>query len=204
MINYQLEMDKLLENLTEQKLRPNLLLHSCCGPCSSYVLEYLCKFFDITVLFYNPNIFPQQEYLLRKSEQLRLIEIYKSAGRDIDFLDCDYDHSEFICTAKGLEKEKEGGARCRNCFQLRLEYAAKCAAEKGFSMFATTLTVSPHKNAPLINEIGLRLGEKHKVHYLASDFKKKSGYLRSIVLSKQYSLYRQHYCGCEFSINQEK
>ena len=204
MVNYQKEMDLYLEELKSKNETKKLLLHSCCGPCSSYVLEYLCEYLDVTVLFYNPNIYPKEEYLLRKSEQIRLINIYKSQGKSVDFLDCDYDYSEFLACAVGYEKEREGGKRCEKCFELRLSFTAKKALEKNFDLFATTLTVSPHKNAPLINEIGKKYEAEFGVFYLPSDFKKKSGYLRSISLSKEYSLYRQNYCGCAFSKQEEK
>lgn len=176
--------------------KPSILLHSCCGPCSSWVLNRLKDYFDITVLFYNPNIFPEAEYLKRKQEQLKVLNIL-----NIKFLDCDYNEQEFLCEAKGLENEKEGGARCSKCFYLRLNYTAKKAKENGFEFFGTTLTVSPHKNAFIINNIGASLEEKLGVKYLISDFKKENGYLNSINLSKEYNLYRQDYCGCRYSKN---
>ncbi len=190
-INYQLELDKYIDNMKERK---PLALHSCCGPCSSYVIEYLSKYFDITVFFYNPNIHPSEEYKLRLSEQKRLCKIL-----GVPVLDCDYDAENFFEKVKGFEECIEGGERCTKCFEMRLEYTAKLAKEKGFTLFATTLTVSPHKNAPLINETGKQIGEKYGIEWLYSDFKKRSGYLRSIELSRQYNLYRQHYCGCVFS-----
>lgn len=173
-----------------------LLLHSCCGPCSSAVLERLVDEYDVTVLYYNPNIQPEQEYLKRKAEQLRLIE---EAYPNVKVLDCDYFGEHFTSKVKGLEKEKEGGARCKMCFSLRLEFCAKKAKENGFDVFATTLSVSPYKNAKLINEIGLNFSKMYGVDYLISDFKKKNGYLRSIELAKKYNLYRQNYCGCIYS-----
>ncbi len=173
-----------------------MLLHSCCGPCSSAVLERLVNDFDVTVLYYNPNIQPEEEYIKRKNEQLRLIkEVYPQ----VKVLDCDYLGEDFISKVKGLEKEKEGGARCKVCFTLRLEFCAQKTKENGFDIFATTLSVSPYKNAKLINEIGLELSQKYGINYLVSDFKKKNGYLRSLELAKKYNLYRQNYCGCIYS-----
>lgn len=173
-----------------------LLLHSCCGPCSSAVLERLVPDYDVTILYYNPNIQPQEEYQKRKAEQLRLI---KEAYPYVKVLDCDYDAQAFIDKVKGLEKEKEGGARCKECFYLRLEKCANMASSNGFDVFATTLSVSPYKNAELINQIGLELEQKYNIKYLVSDFKKKNGYLRSLELAKKYNLYRQNYCGCIYS-----
>lgn len=190
-INYQLQLDQYLKTLTT---RPRLALHSCCGPCSSYVIEYLSEFFDITVFFYNPNVHPEPEYLHRLQEQKRLCDILK-----VPCVDCDYNPDSFFEFVRGLEKEREGGARCEKCFRLRLEYTAKKAKAEGFDLFATTLTVSPHKNAQLINEIGYEIASKAGIDWLPSDFKKRSGYLRSIRLSEQYELYRQNYCGCIYS-----
>ena len=178
-----------------------LLLHSCCAPCSSAVLERLINEgkWDITVLYYNPNIHPKEEYEKRKSEQIRLISSYYP---NVKFLDCDYCSNEFFTAVKGYEKEKEGGDRCQICFKLRLSYTAKQAKKHGFDIFGTTLSVSPYKNAKLLNEIGIEIQKEMGVEYLVSDFKKQNGYLRSIQLSKQYDLYRQKYCGCVFSNNQ--
>ena len=199
-MNYQKELDRILETLSRRQKRASLLLHSCCGPCSSYVLEYLWDKFALTVLFYNPNIHPQQEYEWRKAEQLRLIESYRALGRPIDFLDCDHHPEAFAAGSVGLESQPEGGLRCRVCFAFRLEETARRAAQGSFDFFGTTLTVSPHKNAALINEIGLALAEKTHVAFLPSDFKKRDGYRRSIALSREYDLYRQDYCGCTFSL----
>ena len=193
-INYQLKLDEYIKNLT---CRPRLALHSCCGPCSSYVIEYLLQYFDITVFFYNPNIHPESEYAHRLAEQKRLCEIM-----GVPCVDGDYDTQSFFACVKGLENEREGGARCERCFKLRLEYTAKKAKALGFDLFATTLTVSPHKNAQLINDIGYDISQKYGIDWLPSDFKKRSGYLRSIRLSEQYGLYRQNYCGCVFSKHQ--
>lgn len=196
--NFQKEMDKLIEQNLKDGIIPSLLLHSCCAPCSSYVLEYLSQFFNITVLYYNPNISPKDEYLYRLQEEKRLISEMKFKN-PVKILDCDYNADEFFTVAKGLEKEPEGGKRCEKCFDLRLDFTAKTAKENKFDYFATTLTISPLKNANLINQIGESLAEKYNVKYLSSDFKKKEGYKRSITLSKEYNLYRQNYCGCIYS-----
>ena len=196
--NFQKEMDKLIEQNLKDGITPSLLLHSCCAPCSSYVLEYLSQFFNITVLYYNPNISPKDEYLYRLQEEKRLISEMKFKN-PVKILDCDYNADEFFTVAKGLEKEPEGGKRCEKCFDLRLDFTAKTAKENKFDYFATTLTISPLKNAKLINQIGESLAEKYNVKYLSSDFKKKEGYNRSITLSKEYNLYRQNYCGCIYS-----
>ena len=196
--NFQKEMDKLIEQNLKDGITPSLLLHSCCAPCSSYVLEYLSQFFNITVLYYNPNISPKDEYLYRLQEEKRLISEMKFKN-PVKILDCDYIADEFFTVAKGLEKEPEGGKRCEKCFDLRLDFTAKTAKENNFDYFATTLTISPLKNANLINQIGESLAEKYNVKYLSSDFKKKEGYKRSITLSKEYNLYRQNYCGCIYS-----
>jgi len=189
---------KLLELVKTLEKRPKLLLHSCCGPCSSTCLEFLNQYFDVTVLYYNPNIEPLEEYLKRKKEQIRFITEYDSIN-EIKFLDCDYENEIFRSRVKGLEEEKEGGARCPVCFHLRLEYTADKAHKLNFDYFGTTLTVSPHKNSNTINKIGAVLEKEYGIKYLYSDFKKKDGYKRSIELSKEYNLYRQDYCGCIFS-----
>ena len=187
----------MLERLSEAQTPPSLLLHSCCAPCSSHCLSVLAPLAKVTVLYFNPNIFPAEEYEKRKSEQMRFI---KEAYPQVKVCDCDYDHTLFLAAVKGLEGEKEGGARCTECFRLRLTAAAQAAKTLGCDMFATTLTVSPHKNAPLINEIGREIQAREGVEFLPSDFKKKEGYKHSILLSRRYSLYRQNYCGCEFSL----
>lgn len=194
-INYQKQLDEFLDGLTRRNERPRLLLHSCCGPCSSYVTEYLTSYFDLTVLYFNPNIYPPEEYLRRLDAQKSLLDATGWAS----LLPGEYDHSRFLAAVRGLESEPEGGARCAVCFRFRLEETARLAKSMGFPIFGTTLTVSPHKNAPLINEIGQELAEKYGLIWLPSDFKKKEGYKRSIALSKEYNLYRQNYCGCEFS-----
>ena len=194
-MNFQQEQDNIIKGLT---FKPRLLLHSCCGPCSSYCIEALIKYFDITVLWHNPNIQPKSEYDLRLTNQIKLIKEFEKQGK-LTLIEIPYDEQEFFSNIKGLEQEKEGGKRCTECFKLRLEQSAKIAKEQNFDYFTTTLTVSPHKNAPLINEIGFNLAEKYGVKFLPSDFKKKNGYKRSIELSKQFDLYRQDYCGCIFS-----
>lgn len=196
--NYQKEMDLIITQNQKDGITPSLLLHSCCAPCSSYVLEYLSEYFLITVLYYNPNISPKEEYFYRLNEEKRLISEMKFKN-SVSILDCDYEAEEFFSVSNGYEKEPEGGKRCEKCFDLRLDFTAKTAKEKFFDYFATTLTISPLKNAPLINSIGEKLQEKYNVKYLCSDFKKKEGYKRSIALSKEYNLYRQNYCGCVFS-----
>lgn len=192
-INYELKFLEIVNNLSN---KPKLLLHSCCAPCSSATLKRVLEFFDVSVIYYNPNIYPQSEYEKRKSEQIKLLKTF-----DINFLDCDYNYQDFLSKVKGLENEIEGGKRCNKCFLIRLEYVAKKAKDLGFEYFGTTLTISPHKNEQIINQIGENLQNKYGVKYLFSDFKKKNGYLNSIKLSKEYNLYRQNYCGCEFSLN---
>jgi predicted adenine nucleotide alpha hydrolase (AANH) superfamily ATPase len=200
-INYQKELDSLIENLVKNQEVPTLLLHSCCAPCSSYVLEYLSQYFKITIFFYNPNIYPLEEYSRRVAEQKGLISDLK-VKYEIRFIEGKYDTENFYKISTGLEKEKEGGTRCVNCYELRLSEAAIMAKEKGYDYFTTTLSISPHKNAAKLNEIGKKLSQKHNIKYLYSDFKKKEGYKRSIELSKKYKLYRQDYCGCVYSKNE--
>ncbi len=190
--NYDIEMQKIEKTLVG---KPKLLLHSCCAPCSSACLERLFKSFQVTVLYYNPNIDDDGEYEKRKSEQIRFL---KETGY-ADFLDCDHEKELFFRIAAGLENEPERGKRCYLCYQLRLEKTAKTARENGFDYFCTTLSLSPYKNAEWINEIGQELTKKYGVQFLPSDFKKQGGYLRSIELSKKYALYRQDYCGCVYS-----
>lgn len=199
--NYQKELEQLLENLKSRNKIPKLLLHSCCAPCSSYVLGYLSPYFNITVLYYNPNISPEEEYLLRKKEQINLLSKIKTKNT-ISFLDCDYEDFKFYQITSGLENEKEGGKRCFNCYRLRLEKTAVTAKALGFKFFGSTLSVSPYKNAIWLNDIGESLEDEYSVRFLISDFKKKDGYKKSIELSKQLNLYRQNYCGCIFSKNQ--
>ena len=190
-VNYQRELDKILDNLQGE---PRLFLHSCCAPCSSYVLEYLTQYFDVTILFYGPNIQPREEYDKRLYYQREVLKHIPAK-----LMECDYDGDAFEKIAVGYESEPEGGARCTRCFLLRLEETAKRAAAGGFDFFCTTLTVSPHKDAERINRIGIELGEKYGVRWLPSDFKKRNGYLRSIQLAKEFGLYRQDWCGCSYS-----
>lgn len=175
----------------------SILLHSCCAPCSSHVISVLKDYFDITIFYYNPNISPIQEYEKRKQEQISFI---KQLDCGIKIMDCDYDNDVYEECINGLENEKEGGARCLKCFRLRLEKTAKLASINNFDYFCTTLTVSPYKNSQVINSIGKELMDIYNVKWLYSDFKKEEGYKHSIVLSKQYNLYRQDYCGCIYSI----
>ncbi len=197
-MNYQKELDKIIARLEFEEKTATLLLHSCCAPCSSYVLEYLSQYFKITDFFYNPNIDPESEYTKRIVELQRLIDSMPMK-HPVSFLAGPYDRDKFYAMAKGLEKVKEGGERCFRCYELRLREAARLAAEGGYDYFTTTLSISPHKNAAKLNEIGNRLGEEYGVAYLPSDFKKKNGFKRSIELSAKYNLYRQNYCGCIFS-----
>lgn len=203
--NYQKELDKVLEGLDN---RPSLLLHSCCAPCSSYVLTYLRTYFDITILYYNPNIFPEEEFDKRAAEQERLIGLLNDEGGNncgkITFIRGNYDPSEFFDMAKGLEDVPEGGSRCYKCYELRMRKAAETAVEGGYNFFTTTLSISPLKNAGWINEIGERLAAEYGVRHLPSDFKKREGFKRSIELSEKYGLYRQNYCGCVYSRNDMK
>lgn len=197
-VNYQKELDKIIENNKREDILPSLLLHSCCAPCSSYTIEYLANYFSITVFYYNPNISPADEYEKRKAEQIRLINSLP-VNNKVSFLDCDYNSSEFFEIAKGYEDCREGGERCFRCYELRLNETAKMASENHFDYFCTTLSISPLKNAQKINEIGFVSAEKYDVNWLPSDFKKKEGYKRSIELSRKYNLYRQNFCGCIYS-----
>jgi len=190
-MNYDVEMKKIIESLN---YKPKLLLHSCCAPCSTTVIERLKEHFDITIIYYNPNIEPIEEYEKRKQEQIKIIKEY-----NLNILDCDYDNQLFHNMSKGLENEPEKGIRCHKCYRLRLDYTAKKAKESNFEYFGTTLTVSPYKLSNIINEIGLDLEKTYNVKFLVSDFKKQNGYKRSIELSNIYNLYRQNYCGCIYS-----
>ncbi len=198
MRNYQKELDALIERHTAAGEVPTLLLHACCAPCSSYCLEYLSNHFAITLFYFNPNIHPAEEYAHRVAEAKRLVAELP-AKYPVSFLEGSFEPQRFYDAVKGLEAEPEGGARCRVCFRLRLEETAKLAKEKGFDYFTTTLSISPLKNADVLNEEGEKAGEKFGVRHLPSNFKKKGGYQRSIVLSREYDLYRQNYCGCVFS-----
>ena len=197
-VNYQKELEKIIESHAANGELPTLFLHSCCAPCSSYVLEYLSEFFKITVFYYNPNIYPDDEYYKRVLEQKEFISRLPAKNK-IDFIEGNFDKERFYDMAKGLENVREGGERCFNCYELRLGEAAKMARELKMDYFATTLSISPLKNSQKLNEIGLRLADEYKVKYLVSDFKKKNGYVRSVELSKEYNIYRQDYCGCVFS-----
>lgn len=197
--NYQKELDKIIEGLSPDN-PPRLLLHSCCAPCSSYVLEYLRPFFRITVFYYNPNISMEEEYRKRMAEQKRLIAAYnESTSYPIDIIEGDYEPEEFFTAVRGLENCPEGGERCFSCYELRLRKTSQIALEGKYDYFATTLTISPLKNAAKINEIGERIAGECGISWLPSDFKKKDGYKRSIELSKEYDLYRQDFCGCIYS-----
>ncbi|MCM1523017.1 MAG: epoxyqueuosine reductase QueH [Ruminococcus sp.] len=199
--NYQNELDRIISELGGSV--PSLLLHSCCAPCSSYVLEYLSRYFRITVFYYNPNIYPQEEFYKRRAEQQRFISLFP-AENPIGFIGTEHMSERFYEKIKGLENVPEGGERCFSCYELRLEETAKTAAANNFDYFTTTLSISPHKNADMLNRIGGRLSEKYGVSYLYSDFKKKDGFRRSCRLSEQYGMYRQNYCGCVFSEKEAK
>ena len=210
--NYQKELEKIIASLTAPK---KVFLHSCCAPCSSYCMEYLRQYFDVTVFYYNPNIMNEEEYRKRVKEQQRLIDAYNQLDevnwtdgadeskikklRKISFVEGSYEVERYLDTIKGLEECAEGGSRCGRCFELRLRETARVAKEMGMDYFTTTLTISPLKNAQLINQIGNQIAEEMGIAFLPSDFKKNNGYLRSIELSKEYDLYRQDYCGCDFS-----
>ncbi len=194
-INYQKKLDATIASLEGT---PRLLLHACCAPCSSYVLEYLAQYFAITLLFYNPNIDQRAEYQKRLDELTRLVALQPHKN-PVAFLPARYDPNEFSEIARGYEAEPEGGARCMRCYRLRMEETARAAAEGGFDFFTTTLSISPHKNAEALNRIGEHLSKMYSVPYLYADFKKRGGYQRSIVLSREYNLYRQNFCGCRYS-----
>ena len=197
-MNYRLKMEEMISELVPLGEAPRLLLHSCCGPCSSAVIEELSRYFKITVFYYNPNIYPPEEYYLRSREQERFISEFP-AKYPVSFVEGAYDTERFYDMAKGLEEEPERGARCVKCYRLRLEEAARYASENGFSFFTTTLSISPQKDSQVLNAIGGELADEYNVRYLYSDFKKKDGYLRSTKLAAQYGMYRQDYCGCEYS-----
>lgn len=201
--NYQKELDRILAECQAEAKVPRLFLHSCCAPCSSYVLEYLSQYFEITVYYYNPNIFPAEEYEKRVEEERKLIEAMNFV-HPVDLIAAPYEPESFYQIAKGYEKEPEGGERCVRCYELRLKEAARLAASLGYDYFTTTLTISPLKRADKLNEIGERLAEEYGVACLPSDFKKRNGYKRSIELSKEYGLYRQDYCGCVYSIREKQ
>lgn len=201
--NYQKELDGLINLLEKEEKVPKLLLHSCCAPCSSYVLEYLSRHFEITVFYYNPNIYPPKEYEERAQEQERFIREFP-AKHKISYIEGTYDTARFFEMAKGLEHVPEGGERCFRCYELRMRETAKLAKKEGYDYFTTTLSISPLKNAAKLNEIGEKLEKELGVKHLSSDFKKRNGYKRSTELSKEYELYRQNYCGCVFSKNERE
>lgn len=193
--NYNLVMKDIINNLDGV---PKLLLHSCCGPCSTTVINILSNYFYVDVIYYNPNIEPEEEYIKRKNEQIKFINEF-NGKYPVSLIDADYDNERFMIDLHPLKQEKEGGARCSICIKKRMEFTAKKAKELGYDFFATTLTVSPHKNSELINKLGEYLEKQYNIKYLYSDFKKEDGYLKSIKYSKEYDLYRQNYCGCRYS-----
>lgn len=197
-VNYQKELDRLIETIKNKSRVPRLLLHSCCAPCSSYVLEYLSQYFSITVFYYNPNISPEEEYK-KRAEELRQLMERMPVKNPVSLQLGPYEPERFYAISKGLEKLSEGGERCFRCYRLRMEEAAILAEKGGYDYFTTTLSISPLKNAAKINEIGEELAQIYQVEHLPSDFKKKNGYRRSVELSTAYGLYRQNYCGCIFS-----
>ncbi|MDR0314454.1 MAG: epoxyqueuosine reductase QueH [Oscillospiraceae bacterium] len=201
--NYQNEFEKITDNIEKTGTRPRLLLHSCCAPCSSYVISYVANWFDVTVIYYNPNIFPKEEYEKRKAEQIRLI---KELGYNVEikFMDSDYDTDKFKEMERQFEDEPQGGLRCFHCYRLRLEKTAAEAKAGKFDYFGTTLTVSPHKSARVLNQVGKECEQIYGVKFMYSDFKKKDGFKKSIELSCKYKLYRQNYCGCESSMKDMK
>ena len=201
--NFHQELEKMAQQLKAEGKTPTLLLHSCCAPCSSSCIEFLSKYFYVTVFYYNPNISESAEYKKRVEEQIRFIKEFPAPNK-VEFIEGDYEPELYYSTVKGLEREPEGGERCFKCYELRLRKTAMLARELGFDYFTTTLTISPLKNSVKLNEIGLKVAEETGTNYLLSDFKKKEGYKRSIELSKEYNLYRQNYCGCVYSKRDEQ
>ncbi len=197
-INYQVILEKTIKDICKNGIRPKLLLHSCCAPCSSYVLEYLNEYFNITVLFYNPNLIDEDEFEKRYNEQIKINESLSNIN-PIQLVKIPYDGESYLNEVKGLEDIKEGGIRCKTCFEMRLRESALYAKENSFDYFTTSLSISPLKNSQLLNQLGLAIEKEVGVKYLESDFKKKNGYKRSVELSKENELYRQDYCGCIFS-----
>jgi len=197
-INYHRLMEEEIRNIKKAGVKPSLLIHSCCAPCSTHVIDVLSEFFEITVYFFNPNIFPENEYHKRLEEQIRLVKEMNLAY-EVEVIGTEHEEETFYNAVKGLETIREGGERCWECFELRLDRTAQYASEKNYDYFATTLTISPLKNAQKINELGIRLEERYHVKYLRSDFKKKEGFKKSVLLSEKHDLYRQDYCGCVYS-----
>jgi len=191
-------MEEEIRNIKKAGVKPSLLIHSCCAPCSTHVIDVLSEFFEITVYFFNPNIFPENEYHKRLEEQIRLVKEMNLAY-EVEVIGTEHEEETFYNAVKGLETIREGGERCWECFELRLDRTAQYASEKNYDYFATTLTISPLKNAQKINELGIRLEERYHVKYLRSDFKKKEGFKKSVLLSEKHDLYRQDYCGCVYS-----
>lgn len=200
-INYHLKMLEQIHAFCDENRVPRLLLHSCCAPCSSYCIEVLSQYFEVTVFYYNPNIYPPEEYTMRVAEQERFVKQYP-AQHKVSFVEGTYDTEKFYAMAKGMEDLKEGNERCFACYELRLRQSAEYARENGFDFFTTTLSISPLKNAQKLNEIGLLLEKEYGVPYLCSDFKKQNGYKRSTEISNEYDMYRQYYCGCIYSKKQ--
>lgn len=196
-INYQKELDQILERIDPKERKPRLLLHSCCAPCSSYVLEYLSSYFEITIFYYNPNITEKEEYEKRIQEVKRLIR--EMGLVDVNVVEGEHDPKAFFAMAAKWPGEREGGRRCYDCYKMRLDRTAELAAQEGYDYFTTTLSISPHKNAQWLNELAFEAGDLYQVKALPADFKKRNGYKRSIELSAEYDLYRQDYCGCIFS-----
>ena len=197
-MNYQKELELILDKISTFNYVPKLLLHACCAPCSSYCIEYLSEYFDITIYYYNPNIYPDLEYNRRLNELKKFINEIPHKNK-LELIECNYNSNEYYKSIKGLENLGERSKRCFNCYKLRMEEAAKYASNNNYDYFTTTLSISPYKNSEWINEIGKHLENEYNIKYLYSDFKKKNGYKRSIELSKIYNLYRQDYCGCIYS-----
>lgn len=202
-MNFDKQLQGILKDIKDSGVTPHLLVHSCCAPCSTYVLEYLSPYFNISVYYYNPNITPKKEYEQRLLEVKHFVKNFNSPN-SIVLIESEYNPKVFFLSVKGLEKEPEGGARCTECFKLRLSEAAKKAQEIGADYFVSTLTISPMKNAPLLNQIAEECSAIYKIQNLVSDFKKQNGYKRSVELSKEFDLYRQDYCGCVFSKYEKK
>ena len=202
-MNYQKLLDEELRKINKEGKTPSLLLHACCGPCSSYVLEYLSKYFKITIYYYNPNIYPEEEYTRRLTELKKFLKNIDTTN-PVKLIEANYNTKEYFSKVKGLENLGEKSKRCYECYKLRMDHSAKYAKENHFDYFTTTLSISPYKVSNWINEIGQLLESEYNIKYLYADFKKKNGYKRSLELSKKYNMYRQDYCGCIFSINERK